>query len=256
MINRYDNSEVEKIRESSLLVGETLAEVGKILRPGIKTKELDKRAEEFIRDNGAIPTFKGYGGFPTALCISINEVVVHGFPSDYEIKDSDIVSIDCGVTKDGFVGDSAYTFMMPNVSDEARKLCRITKESLYIGIEMAVAENRVGDISWAIQGYCEGNGYGVVRDLCGHGVGRNLHEKPDVPNFGKRGNGPKLKDGMVIAIEPMITAGTYKVYQAKDGWTIYTQDKKPAAHYEHDVVIRQGKAEILSSFAPIEALGY
>ncbi|MDR2510971.1 MAG: type I methionyl aminopeptidase [Bacteroidales bacterium] len=256
MINTYDNSEVEKIRESSLLVGLTLAEVGKILRPGIQTKELDKRAEEFIRDNEAIPTFKGYGGFPTALCISINEVVVHGFPSDYEVKDSDIVSIDCGVTKNGFVGDSAYTFMMPNVSNEARKLCRITKESLYLGIEMAIVGNRVGDISWAIQGYCEGNGYGVVRDLCGHGVGRNLHEKPDVPNFGKRGNGSKLKEGMVIAIEPMITAGTYKVCQAKDGWTIYTQDKKLAAHYEHDVVICQGKAEILSSFAPIEALGY
>jgi methionyl aminopeptidase len=183
-------------------------------------------------------------------------VVVHGFPSDYEVKDNDIVSIDCGVTKNGFVGDSAYTFAMPNISEEAKKLLKVTKESLYLGIEMAVAGNRVGDISWAIQGYCEGNGYGVVRDLCGHGVGRQLHEKPDVPNFGKRGDGPKLKEGMVLAIEPMITAGTYKVYQAKDGWTIYTQDKKPAAHYEHDVVIRQGKAEILSSFAPIEALGY
>jgi methionyl aminopeptidase len=244
--------EIELLRKSSLLVGKTLAEVAKILEPGVSTAKLDKTAEEFIRDHGAVPGFKGYGGFPGSLCISINEEVVHGIPGDRIINDGDIVSIDCGTFMNDFYGDSAYTFAVGNVKPEVLKLLEITKQSLYKGIEQAVTGKRVGDIGYAIQQYVESYGYGVVRDLVGHGLGRNLHEKPEVPNYGRRGNGPKLQERMVLAIEPMITLGTYEISQDPDGWTIRTLDKLPAAHYEHDVVIRKGKAEILSSFEEIE----
>lgn len=245
-------AEIELQRESSLLVGKTLAEVAKILKPGVSTKELDRVAEAFIRDNGALPGFKGYGGFPATLCISINDEVVHGIPGDRIIKDGDVVSIDCGTFKNGFYGDSAYTFAVGNVSEEVKLLLQRTKESLYLAIEQAVVGKRVGDIGYAVQNYCEKFGYGIVRDLVGHGVGKNLHEKPEVPNFGRRGTGPKLKEGMAIAIEPMVTLGDYNIEQDVDGWTIRTIDRLPAAHFEHDVAIRKGKADILSTFSYIE----
>lgn len=252
MIYIKTKEEVELLRESSLLVGKTLAEVAKYIQPGVKTITLDKIAEEYIRDNGAIPGFKGYKGFPNTLCISVNENVVHGIPGKKVIKDGDIVSIDCGTLKNGFYGDSAYTFAVGNVKKEVLLLLKRTKESLYKGVEMAVAGNRIGDIGFAVQQYVEGFGYSVVRDLVGHGLGRNLHEKPEVPNYGKRGNGIKLKEGYVIAIEPMINIGNKEVIQEKDGWTIRTADRKPSAHFEHDIVVRKGKAEILSSFKEIE----
>ncbi len=244
--------EIELIRESSLLVGKSLAEVAKVIKPGIKTSTLDKVAEEFILDNKAVPGFKGYGGFPYTLCISVNEQVVHGFPSERELKDGDIVSVDCGVLKNGFYGDSAYTFAIGEVKPEVLILMQRTKESLYLGIENAVSGNRVGDIGYAIQNYVESFGYSVVRDLVGHGLGKNLHEKPEVPNYGKRGNGPKLMEGMVLAIEPMINLGGRRVLTEKDGWTVRTVDKMPSAHYEHDIVVRNGKAELLSTFDYIE----
>jgi methionyl aminopeptidase len=252
MIIIKTEEEIELIRESSLLVGKTLAEVAKIIAPGVKTKKLDELAETFILDNKAKPGFKGYNGFPFTLCISINENVVHGFPSDRELMDGDIVSVDCGVIKNGFYGDSAYTFAVGEVKEEILLLLKRTQESLYRGIEMAIAGNRVGDIGSAVQSYVEPFGYSVVRDLVGHGLGRNLHEKPEVPNYGKRGTGPALKEGMVLAIEPMINMGTKNVTQEKDGWTIRTADRKPSAHFEHDVVVRKGKAEILSTFEYIE----
>ncbi len=252
MITSYTDTEVEKIRESSLLVGKTLAEVAKHIKVGVTTAELNRIADQFIRAHGATPEFKGYRGFPSALCISVNDVVVHGFPGEYALQDGDIVSIDCGVRKDGFVGDSAYTFAVGNISEEAKRLMQVTKECLTLGIAQAVAGNRVGDISFAVQQHAEKNGYGVVRDLCGHGVGRKLHEKPDVPNFGRRGSGKQLHSGKTIAIEPMINMGTHKVTVDRDEWTVRTADQKLAAHYEHTVVVRHGKAEILSSFDEIE----
>lgn len=252
MIYIKTEEEIELIKESSLLVGKTLAEVAKLIEPGVKTIDLDRRAEEFIRDHDAVPGFKGYNGFPYSLCISVNENVVHGFPSDRELKDGDIVSVDCGTYKNGFYGDSAYTFTVGEVKEEILELLKRTKESLYIGIERAVEGNRVGDIGSSIQNYVEKFGYTVVRDLVGHGLGKNLHEKPEVPNYGKRGTGVKLKEGMVLAIEPMINLGTKKVVQENDGWTIRTADRKPSAHFEHDVAIRKGKAEILSTFDYIE----
>ncbi len=252
MIPIKTDEEIEIQRQSSLLVGKTLAEVARHIRPGVKTIELDKVAEEFIRDHGAVPGFKGYGGFPATLCISLNDAVVHGIPGDVELKDGDIVSIDCGTYMNGFYGDSAYTFPVGEVDKEVLLLLERTKQSLYLGIEQAVAGKRVKDIGYAIQTYVEGFGYGVVRDLVGHGVGRNLHEEPEVPNFGRRGTGPKLKPGMCLAIEPMITLGTKDVYQERDGWTIRTRDGKPAAHFEHDIAVREGKADILSSFDEIE----
>lgn len=244
--------EIELIRESSLLVGKSLAEVAKVIKPGIKTSALDKVAEDFILDNDAIPGFKGYGGFPYTLCISVNEQVVHGFPSERELKDGDIVSVDCGVLKNGFYGDSAYTFAIGEVKPEVLILMQRTKESLYLGIENAVSGNRVGDIGYAIQNYVENFGYSVVRDLVGHGLGRNLHEKPEVPNYGRRGNGPKLIEGMVLAIEPMINLGGRRVVTENDGWTVRTVDRMPSAHFEHDIVVRNGKAEMLSTFDFIE----
>jgi methionyl aminopeptidase len=244
--------EILLLKESSLLVGKTLAELAKIIEPGVKTIKLDSVAEEFIRDNGGVPGFKGYNGFPNSLCISVNDEVVHGIPGERELQDGDIVSIDCGVKKNGYFGDSAYTFAIGEVEEDVRLLMKRTKESLYLAIESAVVGKRVGDIGYAVQSYVEGFGYGVVRDLVGHGLGKNLHEKPEVPNFGRRGRGKELKAGMVLAIEPMINLGTKKVTQDKDGWTIRTADNKPSAHYEHDVVVRKGKAEILSTFEYIE----
>ena len=246
--------EIDLLRKSSLLVGKTLAEVAKVIAPGVSTAKLDKLAEEYILDNGAKPGFKGYGGFPATLCISINEEVVHGIPGDRIINDGDIVSIDCGTYMNGFYGDSAYTFAVGNVKKELLKLLEITKQSLYKGIEQAVAGKRVGDIGYAVQNHVEQYGYGVVRDLVGHGLGRNLHEKPEIPNFARRGTGPKLRENMVIAIEPMITLGSYDISQDSDGWTIRTIDGLAAAHFEHDLVVRKGEAEILSTFDYIEEI--
>ncbi|MEO6734061.1 MAG: type I methionyl aminopeptidase [Ferruginibacter sp.] len=254
MIHYKSKAEVELIRESSLLVSKTLAEVAKIIREGISTLEVDRVAEEFIRDHAATPSFKGFQDFPFACCISVNDAVVHGFPTKDLLKDGDIVTVDVGVYKNSFHGDSAYTFAVGNISPEVKQLLNITKASLLRGIEKAVHGNRIGDIAYAVQYATEKeHGYGVVRELVGHGIGRKLHEEPQVPNYGKRGTGAKLKEGMVIAIEPMINLGTKNVYHDKDGWTIRTEDGKPAAHYEHTICIQRGKADILSSFTEIEA---
>jgi len=244
--------EIALIKESSLLVGKTLAEVARHIEPGVTTLQLDKVAYEFIHDHGATPGFLDYNGFPNTLCTSVNEQVVHGIPTDQPLNEGDIVSIDCGVIKNEFWGDSAYTFAVGEVSEEIRQLMDATKHSLNLAIEAAVEGNRMGDIGHAVQSYTEGLGYGVVRELVGHGLGRNLHESPEVPNYGRRGNGMKLKEGLVLAIEPMINLGTKNVKTSSDGWTIVTTDGKPSAHYEHDVVVRKGKAEVLSSFEPIE----
>jgi methionyl aminopeptidase len=252
MIYLKTDEEIELMRAANLLVSDTLAEVAKNIVPGVTTLYLDKIAETFIRDHGAIPAFLGYNGFPNSLCISINENVVHGIPSGYQLKEGDIVSIDCGTYVNGYCGDSAYTFCVGEVKPEVLKLLKTTKESLYIGIANAVEGKRVGDISNAIQTYCEGNGYSVVRELVGHGIGKKVHEAPEVPNYGKKGYGAKLKNGMCLAIEPMINMGKKRVVFEKDGWTVRTVDRLPSAHFEHTVAIRQGKADILSSFAKIE----
>lgn len=252
MIYYKTNEEIEKIRVSSLLVARALAELAKIIRPGITSLELDKIAEEFIRDNGGVPAFKGYNGFPNSLCISPNEQVVHGIPNNKPYESGDIVSVDCGVLKDGYYGDSAYTFALGEVSAEVQNLLDTTKESLYRGIEVAVEGKRLQDISYEIQTYCESKGYSVVRELVGHGIGKSLHEAPEVPNFGKRGSGPKLKTGLVIAIEPMINMGRKNIIHGKDGWTIKTSDGMPSAHFEHTIAVGKGKADILSSFEFIE----
>ncbi len=252
MIFYKSEEEIEYIRESSLLVGKTLAEVSKYIKIGVSTKKLDTIAEEFIRDHDAIPGFKGYQGFPGTLCTSINDVVVHGIPDNREIQDGDIVSLDCGVLLNGFYGDSAYTFPVGNVEEKKLKLLKVTKESLFKGIENAIEGMRLGDISNAIQIHAEQHGYSVIRELVGHGIGKNLHEKPEVPNYGRKGNGIKLKEGLVIAIEPMINMGKRKLIQSKDGWTISTADKLPSAHFEHTVAVRKDRADILSSFEYIE----
>ncbi len=246
------DDEIELIRESSLLVGKTLAELASMIRPGITCLELDKRAEEFIKDHNAYPGFLGYSGFPNSICASINSAVVHGIPTNAPLNEGDIVSVDIGVLKDGYWGDSAYTFPVGEVSPEVKKLLDVTKESLYLGIEQAIAGKRIGDIGHAVQSFAEANGYGVVRELVGHGVGKSLHEAPEVPNFGRRGTGMQMLEGLVIAIEPMINLGTKNVKQMKDGWTIQTADGKPSAHYEHTIVVRKNKAEILSTFELIE----
>jgi methionyl aminopeptidase len=252
MVKIKTGEEIELIRESSLLVSRTLAEIAKHVRPGIMTITLDKNAEAFIRDHGAIPAFKGYNGFPYTLCISINEQVVHGFPGERLIREGDIVSVDCGVLMNGYYGDSAYTFAVGDVKEETSKLMERTREALYRGIEEAVAGNRIGDIGNAIQSHVESFGYAVVRDLVGHGIGRQLHEKPDVPNYGKKGTGIALKEGMVIAIEPMINLGSRNVVQEMDGWTVRTADRMPSAHYEHTIAVQKGKASLLSTFEYIE----
>ena len=244
--------EIELIRESSLLVSKTLAEVAKIIAPGITTIALDKLAYEFIQDHGAIPAFLNYGGFPNSLCISPNDQVVHGFPNEYVIKEGDLISVDCGVIKNNFFGDSAYTFSIGEVDAEKQKLTKVTQECLNLAIEKAVVGMRIGDIAFAVQNHAETNGFGVVRELVGHGVGVKLHEKPEVPNYGKRGSGVKLEEGMVIAIEPMINAGTAAVKFWSDGWTVTTKDNKPSAHFEHTVAIKKGKADVLSTFSLIE----
>lgn len=244
--------EIERIRNSSLLVGKTIAEVAKWLKPGITTGKLDQIAETYIRDHKALPAFKGYHGFPATLCISINQVVVHGIPGNLEIKDGDLISIDCGTIIDGYYGDSAFSFGVGDISTEVKQLLVVTKESLYKGISAAISGKRVGDIGYEVQTHVESFGYSVVRDLVGHGLGTHLHEKPEIPNYGKRGNGMKLEEGMVICIEPMINAGTHRVVQERDGWTIRTYDNKPSAHFEHAVVVRKDKADLLSSFEPIE----
>ncbi|TDG35538.1 type I methionyl aminopeptidase [Pedobacter changchengzhani] len=244
--------EIELIRESSLLVSKTLAEVAKVIEPGISTIRLDKLAYEFIKDHGAIPAFLNYGGFPYSLCISPNDQVVHGFPSEYIIKEGDLISVDCGVILNKYFGDSAYTFSIGEIDAERQKLVEVTKHCLNLGIEKAVVGMRVGDIGFAIQQYAEANGFGVVRELVGHGVGVALHEKPDVPNYGKRGSGLKLEEGMVIAIEPMINAGVAGVNFHSDGWTVTSKDNKPSAHFEHTIAIKRGQAEVLSTFSLIE----
>lgn len=252
MIYIKTREEIELMREAALMVSRSLGIVAKELKPGVTPKYLDKLAEEYIRDNGGLPAFKGYRGFPATLCMSLNEAVVHGIPTDKPLKEGDIISVDCGVKKNGFYGDHAYSFAVGEVKPELQKLLDVTKESLYKGIEQCVAGNRVGDISFAIQQHAEKHGYGVVRELVGHGLGKSLHEDPEVPNYGKRGDGPKLKDGMVMAIEPMINLGKKNVRQLNDGWTIVTADGLPSAHFEHDVAIIDGKPEILSTYAFIE----
>ncbi|TDK44720.1 type I methionyl aminopeptidase [Algoriphagus formosus] len=252
MIHYKTSEEVQKIKESADILAKAHGEVAKHVKVGVKTSYLDKIAEEFIRDHKAVPSFKGYGGFPASLCISVNEVVVHGFPSEYELKDGDIISIDCGVFHQGFHSDSAYTYPVGEVSSPVLDLLRATKDSLYLGIEKAVFGNRIGDIGNAIQKFVEAKGYTVVRELVGHGLGKNLHEAPEVPNYGKKGSGPLLKDGMVIAIEPMVNLGTRNIVQERDGWTIRTADRKPSAHYEHTVAIFEDRTEILTSHKYIE----
>lgn len=254
MIHIRSKDEIEIIRKSALMVSATLTEVAKFLKPGIKTISVDKMAEAFIRDNGGVPSFLNYHGFPYSLCISVNEVVVHGFPSDYELKDGDIISVDCGVYMNKYHGDSAYTFAIGDVKPETLQLLKVTKESLYRGIAQARDHNRVGDISFAVENYTnKEHGYGVVRELVGHGVGKDLHEDPQVPNNGRRGDGKKLKEGMVIAIEPMINLGTREVKTLADGWTVVTRDGKPSAHFEHTTAVRRNSGEHLSTFTNIEA---
>ena len=252
--------EIELMRRANQLVGKTLGELAKHIKPGVTTLHLDHIAEEFIRDHGAVPTFKNfpnpYGGpFPASICTSVNDVVVHGVPDEKTVlKDGDIISIDCGTLLDGYNGDSCYTFCVGEVSKEVRQLLKTTKESLYCGIEQAVAGRHIGDIGDAVQSYCEANGYGVVRELTGHGIGRKMHEDPQVPNYGRKGNGVLLKASMCIAIEPMITMGDRQIYLMPDRWTVKTRDGKPAAHFEHTIAVRRGEAEILSSFEEVESL--
>ncbi len=252
MVKPKTEEEIELMRENAILVSKTLAEVGRHVAPGVTTLELNRVAETFIRDHGAIPSFLGYEGFPAALCISVNDTVVHGFPSDYVLKEGDIVSVDCGTLYKGYNGDSAYTFPVGEVDAETAELLRVTKESLYKGIEKAVDGNRIGDIGHAVQTYAESFGFSVVRELEGHGIGKHMHENPGVPNYGKQGRGAKLVDGMTICIEPMINAGTRGVYLAKNGWEVHTADRKNSAHYELTVVVRKGVPEILSTFEFIE----
>jgi len=252
MIHYKTSEEVEKIKQSADILGRAHGEIAKHVKKGVKTSFLDKVAEEFIRDHGAVPSFKGYNGFPSSLCISVNEVVVHGFPSEYELKDGDIISVDCGVFHQGFHSDSAYTYPIGEVPPSVLALLSATKDSLYLGIDQAVFGNRVGDIGHAIQKFVEAKGYTVVRELVGHGLGRKLHEAPEVPNYGKKGSGPLLKQGMVIAIEPMINLGTRNIVQEKDGWKIRTADRKPSAHYEHTIAIFEDRTEVLTTHKYIE----
>lgn len=252
--------EIELMRAANLMVAATLAEVGKAVRPGATTSQLDKIADEYIRDNGAVPTFKGFpnpcGGeaFPASICTSVNDEVVHGLPNDRPLKEGDIVSVDCGILLNGYNGDSCYTFCVGDISAEVRHLLQTTKEALYQGIEAAQVGRRIGDIGYAVQSHCEAQGFGVVREFVGHGIGQKMHEDPPVPNYGRRGNGIQIKEGLCIAIEPMITMGSPKIYMMPDRWTIKTRDGKPAAHFEHTIAIHQGKVDILSSFEEIEKL--
>jgi methionyl aminopeptidase len=252
MLYLKTDEEVGLLRESNLLVSRTLAEVASLIRPGVTTLYLDNIAETFINDNGGTPAFKGYGGFPGTLCTSVNDEVVHGFPSKYILKDGDIISVDCGVILNGWYGDSAYTFAVGEISGEVKRLLDYTKESLEEGVKEAVAGNRIGDISFAVQYKAESGGYSVVRELVGHGLGKKLHEPPEVPNYGKRGTGPKMEKGLVICIEPMINLGRKETIQMSDGWTIKTVDGKPSAHFEYAVAVDKGKADVLTTFKYIE----
>lgn len=253
MIYLKTDEEIQLMRAANQLVGKTLGELAKHIAPGVSTLQLDKIAEEFIRDNGAVPAFLGYGGFPNSICASVNEHVVHGIPSDKTIlKEGDIISVDCGTVLNGFVGDSAYTFCVGDVDPQVRKLLQTTKESLYVGIEHAVEGKRIGDIGNAIQTYCEARNYSVVRELVGHGIGHKMHEEPEVPNYGRRGCGPLLRSGMCICIEPMINMGSKNVVFERDGWTVRTKDRKCSAHFEHCIAIRPDGPQILSSFDFIE----
>jgi methionyl aminopeptidase len=246
------DEEVGLLKESNLLVSKTLAEIAKYIKPGVTTLYLDSIAEKFILDHSAIPAFKGYAGFPKTLCTSVNDEVVHGIPSDYQLKEGDIISIDCGVILNGWYGDSAYTFAVGKISEETKRLLKFTKASLEEGVKAAVAGNRVGDISYAIQTKAESGGYSVVRELVGHGIGKKLHEPPEVPNFGKKGTGTKMEKGLVICIEPMINLGNKETVQMRDGWTIKTADGKPSAHFEYAVAVNKGKADVLTTFKFIE----
>ena len=252
MVKPKTEEEIELLRENAIIVSKTLAEVGRHVAPGVTTKELNAIADEYIRSFGAIPSFLGYEGFPAALCMSVNDVVVHGFPSNYALREGDVVSVDCGTQYKGYQGDSAYTFPVGEVDAETRRLLDATKASLYKGIEAAVAGNRTGDIGYAVQSYVEPLGFSVVRELEGHGLGREMHEQPGVPNYGRRGKGTHLVSGMVICIEPMINAGGKSVYLDRNGWAVHTSDHKKSAHYELTVVVRKGKAEQLSTFDFIE----
>jgi methionyl aminopeptidase len=253
MVQYKTAEDIQIIKESAQILGKAHAEVAKVIKPGVKTKDLDRIAEDFIRDHGGSPSFKNYHGFPATLCISVNDTVVHGFPGGYELKESDIISVDCGVLYKGFHSDSAYTYPLEGVGKEVIDLLNRTYDSLYLGIEQARNGNRIGDIGYAIQTYVEKFGYGVVRELVGHGVGKKLHEDPEVPNYGKRGKGIKLVAGMVFAIEPMINMGTKDVVQEDDGWTIRTRDKKPSAHFEHMVAVLEDRTEILTTHEYIES---
>jgi methionyl aminopeptidase len=254
MIYYKTEAEIEIMRQSALLVSRTLTEVAKLLKPGITTLSIDQFIGEYLRDNKATPSFLNYNGYPFNSCISVNDVVVHGFPNKRELKEGDIISVDVGVIKNNYHGDHAYTFAIGDPGEQVMKLLQVTKESLYKGIEKAISGNRVGDISFAIQEHTEKkHGYGVVRELVGHGLGRNLHEDPQVPNYGQKGSGPKMKEGLVLAIEPMINMGSKEVYTESDGWTVRTKDGKPSVHFEHDVCIRKNKADILSDYGIIEA---
>ena len=256
MIKIKTREEIELMRESALIVSKTLGEIAKAIKPGVTTLQLDKIAEEFIRDHGAIPGFLGLYDFPNTLCMSPNEQVVHGIPNKEPLQEGDIISVDCGALKNGFYGDHAYTFAIGEINEETKKLLQVTKESLYVGIREFRVGNRVGDVGFAIQNYTEKHGYGVVRELVGHGLGKEMHEDPEMPNYGRRGRGKKFIEGMVVAIEPMINLGTHRIKQFSDGWTIKTADNKPSAHFEHDVAIIEGKPELLSTFKYIyEALG-
>lgn len=252
MVKLKNREEIELIRESALIVSKTLGLIAQEIKPGITPLYLDKIAEEYIRDQGAEPGFLGMYDFPNTLCMSLNEAVVHGIPTDKPLEEGDIISVDCGSYKNGFYGDHAYTFEVGEVDPETKKLLEVTKESLYVGIEQIRKGKRIGDIGHAIQSYCEERGYGVVRELVGHGLGRKLHEAPEVPNYGKPGKGKAIKDGMVLAVEPMINMGTHMINQLDDGWTIVTSDKKPSAHFEHDIAVIDGKPEILSTFKYVE----
>lgn len=248
MIYLKTDAEIELLRASNILVSKTLAEVAKFIEPGITTLRLDAIAEEFILDNGAIPAFKGYAGFPNTLCTSVNDEVVHGIPSGYTLREGDIISVDCGVVLNGFVGDSAFTFPVGEISPEVQRLCDFTRQSLEEGVKEAIAGKRVGDIGWAVQTKAESGGYSVVRTLVGHGLGRHMHESPEVPNYGRRGTGTRLNKGLVICIEPMINMGVKQTRTLDDGWTVKTADGKPSAHYEYAVAVREGKADVLTTF--------
>lgn len=252
MVHLKTAEELQLIRNSAALLGQVHGEVAKLIGPGVKTSDLDQVAEMFIRDHGGKPSFKNYRGFPATLCISVNEVVVHGFPGKYELKEGDIIAVDCGVELEGFHSDSAYTYPLPGTPADVIDLLERTYQSLLLGIDAARSGNRTGDIGFAIQSYVESFGYGVVRELVGHGVGRKLHEEPEVPNYGKRGSGVKLVPGMVFAIEPMINMGVRNVVQERDGWTIRTRDRKPSAHFEHMVAVLESHTEVLTTHEEIE----